>query len=79
MQSQIDEIKQAQKHQGEQLDKICNALIGTEFTDNKGMIHAVQQNTKFRRSSGYFAAFFTTIGTVIGGFLHWLRIKLFGI
>ena len=57
---------------------IKNALIGTEFTDNKGALDAINQNTKFRRNAGYAAAFFTAVGTFIGGLLHVIKIKLFG-
>ena len=72
MQEQVDRIER-------KVDQISDALLGTEYTQNKGMIDAVQQNTKFRRKMGIYAAFFTTIGTFIGGLLAWLKAKLFGI
>jgi hypothetical protein len=79
MQTQIDDMKEEQSRQGKMITEMHNALVGTEYTHGRGMIDAVQQNTKFRRNSGWWATFFMSVGTFFGAFLQWLKIKMFGV
>jgi hypothetical protein len=73
----LEEIKKEQKEQSKMLNDIHNALIGTPYTDNKGMIDAVNKNTSFRRNSSWYAAFFTTLGISIKALYEYLKIKFF--
>jgi hypothetical protein len=71
----LDSIREEQKKQGQMLFDIRNSLLGTEYTNNKGIIDAVQQNTQFRRRSSWYAAFFTAIGISIKALFEYLKIK----
>ena len=62
----IDKIEQM-------VSQIHVALVGNEYTKNKGLVDAVHQNTKFRRKSGWLGG---AIAGISFGFA-WLKDWIF--
>jgi len=56
----------------EKVDQVIDAMIGTKYTNGKGLIDAVHQNTKFRRKGGYIAGAISGISFGAAYIWNWL-------
>jgi hypothetical protein len=70
MQDQINNIEKIQAEQGIKIDKMYSALVGDEM--RKGIIHEIEENTKYRKSDTkqkyYITGFAAAVGIAAGFF-----------
>lgn len=73
MQEQLNEMKKEQAECAVMIKEIRDHLVGTKLTNDKGLVHAVHQNTRFRRMSGWYAG--AIAGLVFGAKSFWIYVK----